>query len=785
MLGDLNVSNAARPTVEAEVQRKDGIGSDVAAIDPRVIADAIPFSDAQKTSPLDLVSREFSIRIPEGSHGPLSGRRKSLGASGPKAFSRGKISRSSSDSSLSSPSHSTGSSPRSSTSSTPSGSSALSTRSNSPGISHSSSSSESLDDEAFKKQHRINFIVSVLQSFKIVHREDLIKNLDKILDKVCQNGEIFKTKYSHDECYEMFQEALSCYCHLNAFNISPKREDIFSFKRFLRASRLPGQEPSPPAMDDLTRVTRSYDRLQSSYAKLERTSENLLQIMDGQEFSVCSHVVIGLGDTSTTLWLEKYYGFHGETQLAISQGRISDVLLVGGDFGSWRHDYTLAQPHNILERMSAPANPSDFISQEYYHSNPYMNARHVYQANIVNFAKTDAPVISGTKVVAIEKQVNHLDDWKSKEHRYRLILLTPKGRKVVYTSEIDISTGLGPARNALAGKVISQSDFETLSSYDPKKRFTPIVDGNQFMLTDSEEKSGRPRVIVIYGGGGTAAACYRKAFFDTDTRTEPRPFIDPDKKNNVLWIAARDFSAAGKGKLVTKVLTSTEDRNERFLGELQEITIHPVTGRMKLTFSSPGNSSEALPFISEVECDQLVYSLGQDNIDLKKLCQEFDDELVFDIDETGIPLNIHTNDSSVQLFGAAAMALRTKEYSEATWKWLDKENIGRDVGPGSMPPSRAQIRWYLSKMGKRIESININMDDRHLVHDFLVAAGVSPKKIPDIIDEILKVRKHSTAGCSRATLEEIMDKYHLHKHVEIRGHGHLFIKKIITDPIER
>lgn len=119
--------------------------------------------------------------------------------------------------------------------------------------------------------------------------------------------------------------------------------------------------------------------------------------------------------------------------------------MIAENSGNWRHDYTLAQPHNILERAPSPANPSDYVSTPYYHSNPYANGRHVYQANQVILAETKAPLMHAV-VQRIEKQQHHLFDWESK-HPYRLIIKTKRGTQKIYSKEIDICTGLGPAKS--------------------------------------------------------------------------------------------------------------------------------------------------------------------------------------------------------------------------------------------------------------------------------------------------------------------------------------------------
>lgn len=40
--------------------------------------------------------------------------------------------------------------------------------------------------------------------------------------------------------------------------------------------------------------------------------------------------------------------------------------MIGEHAGNWKHNYTLAQPHSILERTTAKENPSAYLSTDYY-----------------------------------------------------------------------------------------------------------------------------------------------------------------------------------------------------------------------------------------------------------------------------------------------------------------------------------------------------------------------------------------------------------------------------------
>lgn len=282
-------------------------------------------------------------------------------------------------------------------------------------------------------------------------------------------------------------------------------------------------------------------------------------------------------------------------------------------------------------------------------------------------------------------------DWKAPGSSYRLVVKIGSEIKQIYTNEINICTGLGPARDIISDSILAKDQFVRLNQFDEQRQFTPIVDGNDFILTDNEEKS-TGRKIVIYGGGGTAAACYRKGFFGNDIRTQDQPFTKENQKNQITWIA-RNFEKAGTGKLAISALLNAEKRSERLYGDLQ--SIHETKdNKLLLTFLKTGEHEQDLPQTFQIDCDQFVYSVGQDDSTMRGICEEIETDLTLASDEEGMVLNVTSKDKQVIFFGAAAMAVREKEYMEATWKWLQSEHIGGDVGPGSMPPSRAQIKRY-------------------------------------------------------------------------------------------
>ncbi|WP_454783705.1 hypothetical protein [Legionella sp. WA2024007413] len=627
------------------------------------------------------------------------------------------------------------------------------------------------------RQSEINSICVLLNHNLIRTTQDLITHFSQLIEQIRRNPQIFKETYTPEQCIQILKKAIKTYNSIYAYNITLKEELIDQFigaeKTRISVGTTKKSSVETLVEDDLTKVTKGYDRLEMAQENVQQISNEILRVLTNKEFAVVPQIIIGSGDTGTTLWLEQYKAHHGTSQTLLAKGDLPPVLMIGEDSGSWRHNYTLAQPYSILERTTCKENPSIYLSTEYYRKNPHANGRHVYQANQVNLGFTEAPLLRAF-VSKIEKRSNHLNDWQSSDHEYRVIVETPNGTKNIYANELNICTGLGPARNIISGSLLSSDEFNHLNKFDSKKGFTPIVDGNQFILTDTEERVKAPRKLVIYGGGGTAAACYRKGFFGHDKRTENMEFNKTNQQNSVIWIA-KQFDKAGTGKLATTALGTAKSRGDLIQAELIKIE-QQINGSLLLTFTTESSAAQKKTKAFTIECDQLIYSVGQDDNRMRNICKEIEADVSLVYDKNNMVLHVCSADKKVFFFGAAAMAVREKEYMDATWKWLKSENIGGDVGPGSMPPSRAQIKSYNFWRGLDPNSINANMDSQYLIIKYLEKSGVEPKVAACFVEDLLEARKTSTCGASHSMILALLKKHQLDEIIEIKGHGHLALK---------
>lgn len=650
-----------------------------------------------------------------------------------------------------------------------------------------------------KRQTSINAICSYLVSFKIRSTHDLRVNLTAILEKINKDPKIFVPTDTFFQRTAIFNAAVEAYSQVSGYKIKTSdRVDWILFnenkiisdadsKQISVAGILIQQDDKPQEsaisdhkdaaaleikMVDLFKVTQSYDQLVDAIKvnnkKNQQITDIIMKIAHNNELLACDSIIFGAGDTGTTLWLEKYKAQHATIHQSILKRQLPNVLMIAENFGSWKHDYTLAQTQSSLERSNAVKNPGDFLPMELYQENPQANARHVFQANHVCLSKTHAPILMA-KMLKIEKRENH-DRWESDEHLYRCFIQLPNGSKTkVYMHNIDICTGLGPPNLDFERGVIKQDLLKKLNQFDEKLGFTPIVDGNQYVLSPSEEEKD-DRSIVIYGGGGTASACYRKSFFGTDIRTYNRPFTPENQKNSVIWVY-RDF--IGTGRMAENALNAAQERKAVLQGKLVNIT-QRRDGKLHLTFKML--DSKQGPATKKLVCSQLIYSIGQDDGYTKQICKEVSSGLQLNHDPLGMLLYVSSKDKRINFFGASAVSFYKTAFNEQTMRWLTEQNIGGDVGPGSMPPTRAQVKRHLALQGAKPESINANMDTSDLINEFLLDAKVD-KDIADVfIADLLLARKDHSYGCARITLEKLLKKYQLDKILDVFGHSHLVIK---------
>lgn len=645
------------------------------------------------------------------------------------------------------------------------------------------------------KQFRTHKICLALNQHRIRNIVELNGNLKTIIKKICGCPFVFKN-FAPVKCFEFFASAVRSYEAANDVTIRLKDSDRLHFYEVLASTRTSAPKLiTKPFMQDLERITKNYDRLETAFEKLMKNSSKLAEILRNNEYVVVPKVIFGIGDAGTTLWLEKYASYHKKTGNHLRDGNLPHVLIIAQNLGNMRQNYALSQTHNMFERGEAPSNPNDYISEESYQTNQYLNARHLYQSNVVNLAKTDAPIMLGTILIGIEKRENHLSDWHSHMQSYRLRIVTSSFQeKLIYIDQLDVCTGLGYARKEFLKHQIDSSKLQELSQFDPEKHFHPIIDGDQYIFNFSEDKSENQikKTVVIFGGGDTSAAAYRKAYFGRDFCL--KKYSEKDCKNHVFWFSSHGFERAGKGKMPQEAIENAKERGALFNGKLRSICYDSKAGRLSIYFNldretivkNQMDQFEKVPgphiWIQEgvesfedewfkIECDQFIYSIGQESEDRRNLCSQIKSDLELDLlkDEL-IPLGIRTKDDKIHFFGAAAQTMGGKIYADAMLKWISKTNINEDSSaPAVLPPSRAVIKMHAVSQGARVHTVNVNVDDPCLIRKLLNAAKVGSVIGEAFINDILANRRRTSFGMRTEHLQELLKVHRLNEYLCIKG----------------
>lgn len=651
------------------------------------------------------------------------------------------------------------------------------------------SNSELFSPALFPKQcksSRINEICKALNHFGILSGPELYAHFPKVMSRISQSPSVFKN-YDAALCYTIFQQAVNTYERVKETSIALGRRDCEYFSALLRKIR---RQPLAPLskkladshVQDLERIGKNYDRFETSVQTLRETSRRLENLFQAVEYAVVPHVILGLGDAGTTLWLEKYAQYHQIVKQQINQRIFPKVIILGQSLGSMKNSYALAQTHNVLERGKAASNPKDFISTASYEDNQFVDGRHLYQSNIVNLGKTGAPALLKTTVTKIERRENKPDEWHYADQGYRLKVQIAGGKeKHIYTNELDVCTGLGYAKKKLIQELAGTVDFEKLSQINEEKGYPPLIDGDQYIFNYHEGNSKQDkRTIVIFGGGDTSAAAYRKAYFGRDFCL--KEYSEKDQKNDVLWISNHGFARVGTGTMPTKALDNARVTAALFEAHLKRIAFDSFTKKLQIYVafkqSDNQNSTSIVQNINEgaeewvkIECDQLIYSIGQDSEERGQLFHQLKNDVVLDHSPDHSLMGMKTTDDNVHFLGAAAQTMGGKAYADAMFDWIARNNISDDsAAPAVLPPSRALIKLHAVKHGAALQSVNANTDDLSLVKQYLTSAGVELKKREAFISDLIINRRRTESGMSRLILQSLLDKHGLSTLLTIKGH---------------
>lgn len=754
----------------------------------------------------------------------------------------------------------------------------------------------------------------------------------------------------------LFKEAVYAYGKVSAqFDTSVKMGS--SEKRVLEHSQLlaesvlyglmtgigtvarPRAPPEKMAVDgEVKRFEEAYDRLKASEANIEKLSTALRDRLLSKEVIVVDNLVLGGGDAATEYWLDLQKGSHQKTDALLKKdaSAVPGTIMLAKDLGNWKHDYTLAQTYSLLERGNAPANPQDYASGSKYEENRHVNARFLYQSNVVNLSETEAPIVLGTKVLEVQKKDQHLTDWKessapcrvkvqmetkateryidltlsdralanlmdaldvsgSNREEFKEALLgllnkdMPNGskgtlassnmigltmsesrfkdaqkrlsldpkitqtefskavqkfirdivsdtvakeqknvpsftkdvdtpynlfipktsqdglpvimdgmlyvkveervNKYLYTRELNVCAGFGEAReisstpwerkDQATGGIVSvtpeqirKEDKDILCHFDPNLGYTPVIDGNTFMLTGREE-TGVQRDIIIYGGGGNATACYRKSFFGEDNNAESRVYSSENQRpGNIMWFAKEGFELAGYGRLAKQALSFAKANDQLCTGDLVRVeqaqdgsgkvivymkdthgtyegedvkyskakgTAHPVTTLDIPVKLSDGSTRIEKVAVRKFECDQFIYTIGQEGRPVRSLFSEFDmdkETEVYSDPVSKMPLGVKTKDEALKFWGAMAMVVSPSFKVNSTMRQSSLKQVQQEAAQAKNEADKA-ISAAVTAEEKALAEMQVLKASllRHKVNEYEARLKVSLDKETRQMDE--------------------------------------------------
>jgi hypothetical protein len=338
--------------------------------------------------------------------------------------------------------------------------------------------------------------------------------------------------------------------------------------------------------------------------------------------------------------------------------------------------------------------------------------------------------------------------------------------------------------------IIGKEDYEYLTQFNPKRGFTPIIDGNSFILSDAEcANSGAGRSVLIWGGGGTAAAAVRRALFLKDipeVKLTAQSYHDA-RVNEVIWVAQNGLNALRDGTLAVDAQSTLKQAG--CLWNCCELTGIETSknNRIRINInryhvvSDPEQHEDVVmrliegmryPCVAEsqmLEVDQLVYNLGQDNRNVEQLFEgiNLNTESIFLARDKASGMPTHGELKGIPNIRFHGSVLTSSSFANTIMPEMDRliesENVPPDVGPGSMPLSQSLIRSdHFSRSGRYYERINASMDFAQLIDRHLQHWGIQHEaKREKFIKAIVANRTETRGGITTQTLNNLISAYDL------------------------
>ena len=281
---------------------------------------------------------------------------------------------------------------------------------------------------------------------------------------------------------------------------------------------------------------------------------------------------------------------------------------------------------------------------------------------------------------------------------------------------------------------------------DEERQFHPIMDGDQYIFNYNENKNTNKgkRTIVIFGGETPQLQHTAKPFLGKIIAL--RNILRKIASMMFFGFQAMVLKEPAEENYPRKLLRA-QNSGALHLAMLRRIKFDPNTKKLSIYFKVDPALCESMHKLTKIpgphqwiqgnteivedawykmECDQFIFSIGQDSEDRRQLCRQIKDDVELDmLAENEMPLGIRTKDKKIHFFGAAAQTIGGKTYAEAMLKWIKKTRINEDsASPAVLAAYEGSIKMHAAIRSNGIQSVNVNMDDPSLIRKLCDAARV-------------------------------------------------------------
>jgi hypothetical protein len=466
-----------------------------------------------------------------------------------------------------------------------------------------------------------------------------------------------------------------------------------------------------------------------------------------------NHVVIG-GGVGATLLYPEFSPKHIDVNL--DHPELPGIIVLNDPTSpnTWHKEGNrlMGQPE-ALHGNALPC-PSSMYSPTHGSRDPlnpygYVVASHFYDALITSQNILKMPVVN-LRAIKIESQ-QHSNDakfiWEYKDARNRILIdLGNEKQTYIYSSAVEICTGLGPAKRLTSEQV----GVELADKLIKSNKLIYACDGDK-------ELKGE---VVMYGGSAVNAAWIAEI---VNGRSQPDAVIKFLVSPNFKPL---DDLPTTLNRLIADMYHS--GKFEMALGEIQSVT-QAEDGRLKIIFQAPITVCERYTNLAgkTIICDHLVVARGQVP---NPLVAELKDFVVCYDDSKTIPLGTHSQDMTIRTWGAAGSTMiGLSQQQRAEVKPLITKHADSTLVENNAEGGISRSSYVIPKLAEKLRENGMFSERPHspyhsrtprvnqvTKHDLSVFfsqadAKLTSEQCDKYADEVIKERLRKIPNCTKPT----------------------------------